>query len=206
MEENEVLEEIAADEEPVTEIVEGTEAVIDTEMVEGTETAGDTETSGVVYVQELSPDYTEVLNTISDTLTDIAESNDVYISTYAIGSSGNIDGYFFSYGSDKVYIPYDKVSYFSETEDGQLINLSSGTVTCYAVAADGTTGTTYRFPSFGTAQRYIPSGNYYSWESISVYADDSNLVLGQTGINNITDMLLYFILIILGVIAFVRRK
>lgn len=180
---------------------ENLESVEDIEEIESTE-----DPSAVIYVQEPAPDYTEILNDISTTLTEISESDDTYLSTYSIDVGGDMNAYFFSYGSDKVYIPYDKISYFAETESGELINISSSTITCYAVASDGTTGSTYRFPSFGTAQKYVASGNSHTWTSIDVYAADSNLVLGQTGINNFRDLLLFGILVLLGIIVFVKGK
>lgn len=187
------------------EQIDQVESPEESELVEDVESTEAVDS--VIYFTEPAPDYSEVLNRISDTLSDISAEtvSDYSVSTLSL-SGGKLDAYYFVYGSDTVYIPYDKISYFTTTSDDRLVNISSSAINCYSMDDSGNKGTSYRFPSFGTAQIYVNSGNSYYWNNIDVYASDSNLVIGQTGINNFTDLLLYGILLLLAVLVFLRRK
>ena len=75
-----------------------------------------------------------------------------------------------------------------------------------ALSPDGTHGHTYRFQSFGTAQRYNQYSNYWSWDNISTAASDTNIVFGQTGLNNITDVFLFIVIVLLAFMSFIRWR
>lgn len=125
-------------------------------------------------------------------------------------SIDSLDAYYFLYQGEIVYIPFDKIDYFSVTNQGELINISSQTISCYSLDWNGNVLNQYRFSPFSKAQKYVYgyNGNNYQtwyWTSISVPSSNSNLILGQTGISNITDFLLFGILFFVGVLALFKK-
>lgn len=119
--------------------------------------------------------------------------------------------YYFRCNGEYVYIPYDKVEYLEETLSGELVNISSGTVTCYSMDRNGYPINQYRLQPFSKVQQYVYGydGQQYQhwyWTDVYVNADDSNLRFGQTGISNITDFLLFGIMAFVCFIAFFKRR
>lgn len=123
-----------------------------------------------------------------------------FVETY----ESDIDGYKLVVGSDNVYIPFDRVSYLTRLPNGQLFNLSTSTFTLYALDNYGNHGHTYRFPSYGTLQRYDYSGGSYYWTSVSSSSD--NVVTGQLGLRSFEQVGFLVIIFLLFVFLFVRRS
>lgn len=161
-----------------------------------------------------------VLSTLSDiksTVNSLAESSlevTPELSLFAVGLSGSdnapFDGYFVMYGSNEfIYIPIDKLEYLSVKDNGEIINLSSNTISCYSFDSSGNTVNQFRFPSFATCQKYTYYSNQYNswwqWDNISIYDDDSNITFGQTGINNIDSFFLFGILVFVAFIALFKK-
>lgn len=119
--------------------------------------------------------------------------------------SSGIEGYYVDVNGYRVYFPVDRVQYLSKTSSGQLINLSSSTIYCYSLDNNGNRTNYYRLQSFGTMERQYQSGYNTYWESVGAYHQNSNIILGQTGIHNFTEFALFFILIFVGVIAIFRK-
>lgn len=119
--------------------------------------------------------------------------------------------YYFRCNGEYVYIPYDKVEYLEESLSGELINISSGTITCYSLDYNGNPINQYRLQPFSKTQQYVYGydGQQYQhwyWTNVYVNADDTNLRFGQTGISNITDFLLFGIMAFVCFIAFFKRR
>lgn len=119
--------------------------------------------------------------------------------------------YYFRCNGEYVYIPYDKVEYLEESLSGELVNISSGTITCYSMDYNGNPINQYRLQPFSKVQQYVYGydGQQYQhwyWTNVYVNADDSNLRFGQTGISNITDFLLFGIMALVCFIAFIKRR
>lgn len=151
------------------------------------------DTSGM---EEALQDIKESVDQLSQNLF----SDDILLSSLSVDSSpSDINGFWFSYAGETVYIPVDQVDYIDRTSNN-LINLSSQTITCMALDPYGNHGHTYRFSSFGTPQRYesYTSGSNTYWHWVSVVPDDDNLITGQSighYIPNIVTLSLLFALI-----------
>lgn len=172
-----------------------------------TVSSGDIDISAV---NELLEGQTSILENLEE-LSDFLMSDEMLsTSLYVNSSSSDIDGYFFQYDGENVYIPTDKVQYIGRTSSGELINMSSQTITCMALNSDGSHGHTYRFQSFGKPERYNYYSNNYNnwwqWDYVQTSSDNSNLVFGQTGLNNITDVFLFIILVLLAFSCFIRWR
>lgn len=126
------------------------------------------------------------------------------VSLSVVDPTDEIDGYHMTVGSETVYVPVNMIEYFTRLPSGQLFNLSSNTITCYALDRNGNHGNTYRFPSFGSLQRYTYSGGSYYWQAVTSSSD--NLVTGQVGLHNTTSLFLCVIVFLLFIIIFVRRR
>lgn len=119
--------------------------------------------------------------------------------------------YYFRCNGEYVYVPYDKVEYLEESLSGELINISSGTITCYSMDYNGNPINQYRLQPFSKTQQYVygydgQSYQHWYWTNVYVNADESNLRFGQTGISNITDFLLFGIMAFVCFIAFFKRR
>lgn len=158
----------------------------------------DTQITDTEYIQGEAADDTVIINL------------DDYATSLSLDNDGTIYGYYVTVGNDKVYFPKDKIQYLSKAEDDTIINLSSSTITCYALTSNGVVGSQYRLPAFGKMQKYTYYSNNYNswwqWDSVSALASDSNITFGNTGVSNNTDFLLVCILLVLGVGLLIRKK
>lgn len=159
---------------------------------------------------DLIPDSTDdsILETISfqlDELRDYIVSDPALLNSSLVETfDSDIDGYKVISGGENIYIPFDRVSYLTRLPDGQLFNLSSSSITCYGLDNYGNHGRTYRFPSFGTLQRYDYSGGSYYWTNVSI--SDDNITTGQLGLHSFDQVILFSILFVLCLMLFVRRR
>lgn len=182
---------------------------------------GDSEQNSEVELpdQEVINDNTEVLlmlQQIDDSVNTLTSAfNEAYPTvTYSyseVAHGGNgIDGYFVSIYGEKVYIPVDKIQYLSVDQDGEIINLSSQTISCYSLNDSGDRGTSYQLPSFGHMQRWTYHSNEWnswsSWDDITALAENSNIIYGQTGVRSFDTVLLIFIVVFVAVIALFKGK
>ena len=165
-------------------------------------------------------DIVDSLSSLSESIQGIQESVNVLIDNeIQVPSSRSIDraisvdyldGYYFKYQGEYVYIPIDKIDYFTLTNNGELLNLSSGTVTCYSLDTSGNVRDQYRFSPFSKAQKYVygyDGQQYQHWYWTDIYVDStgSNMTFGQTGISGIENFLLFGILFFVGIIALFRK-
>lgn len=150
----------------------------------------------------------EALDNISLQISDLSDflSSDPELLNVSMAETyeSDIDGYKLVVGSDNVYIPFDRVSYLTRLPNGQLFNLSTSTITLYALDNYGNHGHTYRFPSYGTLQRYDYSGGSYYWTSVSSSSD--NVITGQLGLRTFEEAGLLIIIFLLFIILFVKRR
>lgn len=158
---------------------------------------------------EYSEVQTEILNGISEKIDDLAVN--LGVSTKALPllgspSTSSIDGYYVTTRGENVYFPVDRIQYLSKTSDGNIINLSSSTIYCYSLNANGDRVNYYRLQPFGTMEYQYYNGQYSYWAYTTAYADNSNITFGQTGINSFNGVLLFLILFVLLVIAFFKRR
>lgn len=122
-----------------------------------------------------------------------------------------LDAYYVRYNGEYVYIPYDRVQYLVQTSDNQIVNMSSSTISAYSLDRYGNVLNQYRWQPFSKAQEYVygydgQSYQHWYWTNISIASDSGNIIYGQTGINNFTDIILFGILFLVGIIAFFRRN
>lgn len=146
-------------------------------------------------------DLTDIVTDLSDFLQrdEILETS-LFQDVYA----GELDGYYMVVGSQKVYVPSDRVEYLTRLPSGQLFNLSSSTITMYALDSNGNHGSTFRMPSYGTLQRYDYSGGSYYWTNVS--SSDDNLITGQVGLKSPIEVFLLIILFLLFIDIFIKRR
>lgn len=119
--------------------------------------------------------------------------------------------FYFRANGEYVYIPFDRVDYLEKTLSGELINISSSTISCYSLDINGNVVNQYRLQPFSKVQQYVygyenQSYQHWYWQSIYVNADDTNLRYGQTGISNYTDFLLFGILAFVAIIALFKKR
>lgn len=139
---------------------------------------------------------------IRDTVLDIPDTSLMFVSDSFDDS--DVDGYFCFFGSEKVYFPSDRVQYLTRLSSGQLYNLSSSAFNCYALNSSGQHIDTFRFPAFGSLQRYVYSGTSYYWQDVT-HGDD-NLVTGIVGLSSPVELILFCILFVLFCLIFIKRK
>lgn len=191
-----------------------------TENLENETADAETEIEESVVAETSSSDdeILATLNSIQYTLNSVADSVNasnmdiVYDTTYSDfnASSGGINAYYVECNNMVVYLPYDKVGYLAVTADDEIINVSSSTITCYALNDSGDVVGNYRLPAYQSMQyyqyQYTANGrDYYEWVDVNAYGSNSNIVFGQVGINSIESILLFLTLFGVGLILFTRR-
>lgn len=167
---------------------------------------------------DISDNDSLILSTVLDIkslVSDYIEDNKEVVpelSLYAVGvsrsSSAPMNGYFVMNGNEFIYIPYDKVEYLT-LKNGQVYNLSSGTINCYSFDSSGNTVNQYRINSFGTFQKYTyyqnQYNNWWQWDDVYITSEGSNITYGQTGINSFQNFALFGILVFCAFIALFKR-
>lgn len=168
--------------------------------------------------EDISSNDQIILSTISDIkslIEDRLPDNEEVtpeLTLYAVGLRGAnnapMNGYYCMYGSEFIYIPFDKVEYLTLKND-QVINLSSQTINCYSFDSSGNTVNQFRINSFGSFQKYTYYQNQYNswwqWDDVYITSEGSNITYGQTGIHTWEGIALFGILLFTAVIAIFRR-
>lgn len=162
-------------------------------------------TSNNIELETIEENLSLINETLSSMYEDSLEPMPLMVGSPFSPADGSVDGYFLKDGNNFVYVPVDRVQYLSVKPNGQVINLSSSTITCYSLDSNGNTISQYRFPSFGTCEKYVQVGSYYQWQMVTVTDSGSNITFGQTGIHSFEGVLLFGILLLVGVIALFRR-
>ena len=106
-----------------------------------------------------------------------------------LNDSNQLEGYCVKTSRNEwLYIPEDKVQYFSVTSSGELINMSSSTIYGYSLDSNGNRGTYYRFSAFGKCEYQYQSGYNTYWESVQALHSNSNIPIGQVGVKTFSEI------------------
>lgn len=151
----------------------------------------------------------QLLNGISDQIDDLAVNLGVSTKSLPLlgsPSPSSINGYYVTTRGENVFIPRDRIQYLSKTANGNIINLSSSTIYCYSLDANGNRVNYYRLQPFGTMEYQYTSGYNTYWDYTTALADNSNIIFGQTGIASFDSVLLFLIFFVTMIICFFKRR
>lgn len=163
------------------------------------------------FLDKSSSDLSDLDLSILESLSDIKSGVDNINNSLSLDTDGlsllrsgnsvsSIDGYYVysSSRNEVIYIPRDRVQYFSITNNGDLINLSASTIYCYSLDSNGDRLNYYRFQPFGKLEYNYTSGYNSYWAFTDGLASNSNLTFGQVGLSSFSEVLLFLIFCVVG--------